>query len=145
MTCARDGDWVETHDLGLTLLEMLIVLAVIAVAAGATVLALSPRRGDATEVEARLLATAIQAAVDRSIATGGRDVLVLDDGGYALGSGPRHALPPDTVLSGAATSALPLAFDEARPFDLTVAHGSDRWTVSFDGLRAVAATARNSA
>ena len=125
---------------GLTLLEMLIVLVVIAVAAGATTLSLAPRRGNATEAEARLLAEAIQAGVDRGIATGAREALVADDTGYAVGSGGRHVLPSGTTLGGM-TGPLSLAFDGGRPFDLVIVRGDDRWRVSFDGLRAAATVA----
>lgn len=132
-----------TGEDGLTLIEMLIVLSIIAIAAGATVLALAPRRGNATEAEARLLATTMQAAVDRSIATGARPVLIVDDRGYAIGGGARHPLPPDTSLVSAAGRDLSLGFDEARPFDLVIARDRDRWTVSFDGLRVVTTAAKD--
>lgn len=130
-------------DGGLTLIEMLIVLSIIAIAAGATVLSLAPRRGNATEAEARLLATTMQAAVDRSIATGARSTLAVDETGYAIGGGARHALPPDTSLGGTTGRDLSLGFNEGQPFDLIVAHGRDRWAVSFDGLRAVAVPAKD--
>lgn len=134
-----------TGDAGLTLLEMLIVLAVIAIATGATVLSLSPRRGNPTEVEARRLATTIQVAVDRSIATGANAALVVDAHGYAAAGGPRHPLPTDIVLSGAPGPALALTLDGAVPFDLVVARGGDAWRVAFDGVRAVAVPARDPA
>lgn len=120
---------------GLTLVEMLIVLAVVAVAAGATALSLGPRREDSAGAAARQLAAAIQAATDRSIATGARAVLTIDGGAYAL-DGARHALPPGVTLLGAAAT-LPVAVDDA-PFALTVTDGRDPWCVSFDGLRAAA-------
>lgn len=142
---SADRDPTRRGDNGLTLIEMLIVLAIIAVAAGATVLSLAPRRGSVAEAEARQLATAIQRAVDRSIATGARDALTIDATGYTVGAGARHALPPETALSGAAGPVQPLGFDGGRPFDVVVTHGGDRWIVSFDGLRAVAAPAKDGA
>ncbi len=99
-----------------------------------------PPRGTVAEAEARRLAATIQAAVDRSIATGSRDALVADDGGYAVG-GVRHALPDGTALTGVPPGGVALGFDDGRPFALVVAAGPDRWTVAFDGLRAVAARA----
>ena len=135
--CRPTGD-----DRGLTLIEMLVVLAIIAVAAGATVLSLAPHQGNATEAEARRLAAAIQTATDRSIATGARDALTVDARGYAIG-GVHHPLPTGTMLDSAAGSDLPVAFDDARPFDLVVTAGSDRWVVSFDGLRAAATATKN--
>ncbi len=133
------GNSRRTRDLGLTLLETLIVLAVIAIVSGATALTLAPRHGNATEVEARVLATTIQAAVDRSIVTGSRDVLVVDDRGYGLRGGVYHPLPAGTTLAGAGDGDLSLGFDDGLPFDLIVSAGSDRWTVSFDGLRTAVA------
>ena len=129
-------------DSGLTLIEMLVVLAIIAVAAGATVLSIAPHRGNSTEAEAQRLAATIQNAADRSIATGARDLLTVDAMGYAI-DGVHHPLPPGTTLSSTAGSDLPLAFDSARPFDVVVTAGVDRWVVSFDGLRAVATAAKS--
>jgi len=131
------GRRLPDRDAGLTLLETLIVLAVIAVVTGATVLSLSPRRDSATEAEARRLATTIQAAVDRSIATGSHDLLVVDDTGYAL-AGVRHALPAGTAVTGLPPAGVSLGFATGHPFTLVVAAGGDRWMVAFDGLRAAA-------
>jgi general secretion pathway protein H len=132
---ATFGPAAGAADAGLTLLEMLIVLAVIAVATGATALSLGPRRDGAPAATARQLAAAIQAAADRSIATGARDVLVVDRDGYTLGA-LRQPLPPDLVVD--APPAVPVAVDGA-PFDVALTDGAERWRVSFDGWRAVAA------
>lgn len=132
-------------DAGLTLLEMLVVLAVIAIATGATLLSFGPRRGDPVEVEARRLATAIGAATDRSIATGAAAAIVADPHGYTVTGGARHELAADVELRGAVGMALPLTLDAARPFDLVVAHGATAWRVAFDGIRASAAVAKGPA
>lgn len=122
---------------GMTLLEMLIVLAVIAVVSGATVLALTPQRGNATEAAAQQLARAVQSAADRALVTGRDGALVADAGGYAI-DGTRHDLPAGIVLA-ASSAPLPVGLDA--PFALTLAAGSDRWQVDFDGIRATAARA----
>ena len=130
-------------DLGLTLVEMVVVLAVLAVAAGATGLSLAPPRGSAPEAAARRLAATMSTATDAALATGGHPLLVVDAGGYRLAGRPRTALPAGTTLRGAAGTtvgdaarALPLGPDDGAPFDLVVADGRDRWRVRFDGLRA---------
>ena len=139
------GRRLTVADAGLTLLEMLVVLAIIAIATGATLLTLGPRRGDPVEVEARQLATAIGAATDRSIATGAATAIVADPHGYTVTGGARHELAADVELRGAVGVALPLALDAARPFDLVVAHGATAWRVAFDGIRASTAVAKSPA
>ncbi len=129
-------------DDGLTLLEMLIVLAVIAVATGMTTMSFGPHRDDATAAEARVLAAAISRAADRSLTTGTRAVLVVEADGYAL-AGARHALPAGTTLDGASLG-VPLVAD-GRPFVVALRHGSDRWRIAFDGIRATATRAEDGA
>lgn len=134
-----------SDNVGLTLLEMLIVLAVIAIATGATLLSLGPRRGDPVEVEARRLAATIAAAADRSIATGTEAAIVADPRGYTVTGVGRHDLAADIELRGAGGAALPLTVEAGRPFDLIVAHGAAAWRVAFDGVRASAAVAKDPA
>lgn len=126
----------------MTLLEMLIVLVVIAVAAGATLLSLGPRRGDPAEVEARRLAATISASADRSIATGAAAALVVDAHGYAVTGSARHDLPDGVELRGAGGPVLPLGLDASRPFDLVVVARGDGWRVAFDGVRVDTVAAR---
>ncbi|MBV8972371.1 MAG: prepilin-type N-terminal cleavage/methylation domain-containing protein [Sphingomonadaceae bacterium] len=121
-------------DAGLTLIEMLVVLAILAVATGASVLSLAPR-GDATAAAARRLARTIQAAADRSLATGHAAVLVTTGGGYGIDDA-HTALPPETRITGA-VPAVRVAFG-GEPFALIVARGHERWTVAFDGAEAAA-------
>ncbi len=125
---------------GLTLLEMLIVLAVIAVAAGATLLSLAPRRGDPAEVEARRLVATVQAAADRSILGGGDVVLAIDEHGYAVTGEARHTLPAGMAMHATAR-LLPLTLGRARPFDLMVTDNGLTWRVVFDGVRTTARAA----
>jgi general secretion pathway protein H len=134
-----------SDDVGLTLLEMLIVLAVIAIATGATLLSFGSRRGDPVEVEARRLAATIAAATDRSIATGNEAAIITDPHGYTVTGAIRHELASDLELRGAVGTSLPLTLDAARPFDLIVAHGATAWRVAFDGVRASAAAAKDPA
>lgn len=123
------------RDSGMTLVEVLVVLAVVGIAAGASVLSLSPPRGDATGAAARRLAAAIQAAADRSITTGAVTILAAAPGGYGIG--PTHVdLPPGTHLA-TSVPAVRIAFD-GQPFALVVERGSEHWTVAFDGMDAAA-------
>ncbi len=131
MTIGGDGP----GDRGLTLIEMLVVLAILAVATGASLLSVGARRGDATAATARHLAAAIQAAADRSLATGATALLVTARDGYGLGA-DHIALPVGTTVAGTAPT-MRVAFG-GEPFALLVAHGGDRWTVAFDGVEAVA-------
>ncbi len=124
---------------------MLIVLAVIAIATGATLLSLGPRRGDPVEVEARRLAATIGAAADRSIATGAETAIVVDPRGYAITGAARHELPSGIALRGAAGPVLPLTLAGGHPFDLIVTQGTTAWRVSFDGVRAGATVAESRA
>lgn len=132
---------------GLTLIEMLVVLAIIGVASGATLLSLAPRRSIGVEVEARRLAATVQQAADATMASDGPTAIVVDAAGYRLdgiGAAPRHDLPAGIGLVGAPANPVALALGNGAALDLTIARGSDAWTVSFDGLRAVATRAATS-
>lgn len=119
---------------GLTLIEMLVVLAIIGVVSGATMLSLAPARSIGVEVEARRLAVALQGAADAALVADAPVVLAADAAGYSLGKA-RHELPEGMRLAG--VPAAPLVVGEV-PLDLTIARGGDAWSVRFDGLRATA-------
>lgn len=131
----------DAGEAGLTLVEMLVVLAIIGIASGATLLALAPPRGPGVEVEAHRLAGVMQQAADATMTTDVPAALVADASGYKVGRGERHALPDGMSIVGAPAEPQALALSDAAAVDLTIARGDEAWAVSFDGLRATASKA----
>lgn len=124
-------------DAGLTLIEMLVVLAIIGVASGATVLSLGSH-GPGAEVEARRLAGTIQAGADAAMTGNAPLSLRADAAAYQVGSN-RHVLPDGMHLEGA--PAAPVALDDNSAVALTLVRRNEVWAVDFDGLRATASRA----
>ncbi|QYE36770.1 hypothetical protein KZX46_09650 [Polymorphobacter sp. PAMC 29334] len=116
---------------------MLVVLAIIGVASGATVLSLGSH-GPGAEVEARRLAGTIQAGADAAMTGNAPLSLRADAAAYQVGSN-RHVLPDGIRLEG--TPAAPVTLDDNSVVDLTLVRGDEAWNVRFDGLRATAARA----
>ena len=143
---------------GFTLVETLVVLAIIAVMGSIAVVGLSGAdRSASAQAEAQRLAASIQAAADESLVTDRAAALVLDGDGYvclawdpASGTwkdhgGPGLAAHHDLadgveVASDVPANPLPLA-EEAGAYRFTITSGGDRWTVLFDGLNAAASPA----
>jgi general secretion pathway protein H len=121
---------------GLTLIEMLVVLAIIGIASGATVLSLSSH-GPGAEVEARRLAGSMQAAADGAMLGGPPAALRVEATGYQVAR-ERHVLPDGMRLEGVPATPAALALDETSTVDLTLVRGDEAWDVRFDGLRASA-------
>ncbi len=137
---------------GMTLIEMLIVLAIIGVAAGAVTFGMGAvTRAPSVETEARRLATRLQAAADdamlgdRTIAftagkhgygfatvrSDGKTVPRTDD---ALGY---HQLPGGIVMTLDARPPVILGVDGAgRPMQAIIESGRQRWQVVYDGMTA---------
>lgn len=144
-------------DGGFTLIEMLVVLMIIGVAAGAVTLGIgSVTRGPSVETEARRLAARLQAASDDAMlgdrliaftaekhgygfatfAAGGALIPRTDD---ALGF---HQLPSGIVVTLSVKPPVVLGMDGAgRPMAATIESGAQRWVVTFDGLTARAVPA----
>ena len=139
---------------GLTLVEMLVVLAIIGISTATAVLAMGSGRDGNGQAEAQRLLARVQLAADeamisdRSLAIAvtptSYAVLERTDAGRAwqpttlgglddvhqLPAGMRLAAPPDGALQ-------PLDADAAgRPFAITLGRGAQHWTISFDGMRA---------
>ena len=148
------------RELGFTLVEMLVVLAIIGVMAGVTVLGMgSAGRNASVQAEAQRFAASIQLAADEALVTDRRLGLGWDGEGYSFlewnsgqgqwqphGSadlGGRHELPDEMSLEGASSEGpVPIGDGVAgEPVVFTFTGGSDRWNVRFDGLNAAAVPA----
>ena len=137
----------------MTLIEMLVVLAIIGIAAGAVALGLgSAARGSSAESEARRLAARIQLVADDTMVTDRPVAFAADATGYRfLGWNPRkggwtpgatdlldrHDLPSGIRLTTTATmrAPVPIGMDGAgAAIDARIVSGGDRWRVRYDGL-----------
>lgn len=145
---------------GFTLVEMLVVLAIIAVMGSIAVLGLGGAdRGASAQAEAQRLAASIQVASDEALITDRATAIVLDSGGYAfLGWDPASGTWKDhdrpdlaahrdlaegiEVASDVPANPLPLT-EGAGAYRFTITSRSERWTVLFDGLNAAAVPAND--
>jgi general secretion pathway protein H len=146
-------------DAGLTLVEVLAVLAIVGVAAGATVLGLgSLDRGARSEGEAMRLADRLQLAADDAMVTSAPLALVWTERSYEFVAwdpqrggwhaserrelGPRHTLAGALRLERAGSrddAPILIAPDLLHPsFEFRVTGGGDVWRVAFDGFRSSA-------
>lgn len=141
---------------GFTLVEMLIVLVIIGVAAGAVALSVgSVTRAPSVEAEARRLATRLQAAADdamlgdRTIAftvqehgygfatVNGKEMVARTDSGLAF-----HTLPAGMVVTLDVKPPVLLGVDgTGQPMTAIVESGKQKWIVVYDGMTATAAPA----
>ena len=137
---------------GFTLIETLVVLAILGALAGAAVLAVGAAdRGALAETEANRLADRLQLAADEALVTGDTLQFEWDEDGYrfllpaASGAewaphpaemlGARYDLPGGLMLAAAEDQPLlvqPDGTGGARVF--TIADDGRQWTVHFDGL-----------
>lgn len=139
---------------GLTLIEMLVVLAIIGVMSSVAMLGLgSTGRGPSAQAEARRLTASIQLAADEAMVTDRPLALNWDGRGYGFVEwdskrnewephkvpdlGGRHQLPGDVSLTSQSSEPRMPIGDQA-PVDFTVTTGSESWNVRFDGLNAEA-------
>lgn len=137
---------------GMTLVEMLAVLAIIGVAAGATVLGIgAATRAPSVESEARRLSTRLQSVADEAMVSDQPVAFTWDTKSYAFLSADgrtwregqddahaRHRLPAGILLDmGRRTPPLLLGVDGSGvPAAIGLKAGSDRWLVVYDGLSA---------
>lgn len=131
---------------GFTLIEMLVVLAIIGIVAGLTVMGLA-RPSDNAEREAHLLARRIGIAADRALVTDRAAVMRWDSRGYEIvedgaKDADRHDLPASAALSATGERKAVLIAADAPPFALRLGDGAAAWTVAFGGLDAKAMAAR---
>lgn len=148
---------IDRTDAGFTLLEMMIVLIIIAVMAGAVTLGIgSVTRAPSVETEARRLATRLQAAADDAMLGDRIMAFTVEKHGYGfatiVANGQMiartddafgfHRLPGGMVMTLSVRPPVILGVDGAgRPLSATVESGNQRWLVTYDGLTARAAPA----
>lgn len=148
---------VRRSELGMTLIEMLVVLAIVGIAAGAVALGIgSAERGGRVESEARQLAARLRLAADEAMVTDHRLVFVHDERGYAFvqpdeadayagtkrEAFARHDLPSGMTLDAGQRVAVPIGVDGAgEAIDARISGGGDAWTVAWDGLNVAVASA----
>jgi general secretion pathway protein H len=136
----------------MTLVEMLIVLAIIGVAAGAVSLSVgAATRAPSVESEARRFAIRLQAAADDAMLGDRMVALTADKGGYGFatvaadGSIPGgkpsidpHRLPAGMTMALSAAPPMVLGLDgAAKPLVATLSNSGRTWVVRYDGLTAV--------
>jgi general secretion pathway protein H len=137
---------------GMTLVEMLAVLAIIGVAAGATALGIgAATRAPSVESEARRLSTRLQSVADEAMVSDQPVAFTWDAKSYAFlrwdGRGwqtgeddghARHRLPAGVSLDmGSRRPPLVLGVDGSGvPAAIGMKTGTDRWLVVYDGLTA---------
>jgi general secretion pathway protein H len=142
---------VALSERGMTLVEMLVVLVIIGIAAGAVTLGMgAATRGASAESEARRLAARIRLAADDVMVTDRALAFAADPKGYAFlmwdgtkwagGDAPmlaRHDLPAGLTLTGGTPAPVPIGVDGVGgTIDARIASTRDRWHVRYDGLTA---------
>ena len=138
------------RDTGMTLVEMLVVLAITGVMSGATVLAISTaNRAEDLRIEGQRLASRINAAADAALVTNSRWALDWDARGYQIvgpasggapagsaAAAPRHDLPRGVSRAGRASPVVIDPDAPAPPITLALASSKERLEVRLDGLSA---------
>lgn len=142
---------VPPEEAGLTLIEMLIVLSIIGISAGAVALGIgSTTRQPTLESEARALAAMIQSGADDAMLGDRLVALTVDPHGYGFASwdgrgwvakGDYHDIPSGMVVTFDVRPPIMLGADgSGQPMTATITpdNGGGGWRVRYDGLTAVA-------
>jgi general secretion pathway protein H len=137
----------------MTLIEMLIVLVIIGIAAGGVALGIgTATRAPSVETEARRLALRLQAAADDAMLGDRIIAFTVEEHGYGFAAVKRdgtmaplgyalahHTLPGGIVVTIDAAPPIMLGVDGGgKPLNATVENGSQRWIVRYDGITATA-------
>lgn len=137
----------------MTLIEMLIVLVIIGVAAGGVALGIgAATRAPSVETEARRLALRLQAAADDAMLGDRIIAFTAQEHGYGFAAmgrdgsltplgdalGP-HQLPGGIVVTLDVAPPVLLGVDGGgKPISATIENGEQRWVVRYDGMIATA-------
>nr|WP_083672075.1 prepilin-type N-terminal cleavage/methylation domain-containing protein [Sphingomonas montana] len=133
----------------MTLVEMLVVLVIIGIAAGAVTLGMgATTHGAGAESEARRLSARIRMAADDVMVTDRAVAFTADARGYgfvawdgrrwATSDTPllaRHDLPSGVTLSGVTPAPVPIGIDGmGGTIDARIGSAADSWHVRYDGM-----------
>ncbi|HEY0623458.1 GspH/FimT family pseudopilin [Sphingomonas sp.] len=151
-----DSREVAAAECGMTLIEMLIVLVIIGIAAGGVALGVgAATRAPSVETEARRLALRLQAAADDAMIGDRIIVFTAEQHGYGFAAIGRdgklaplgdalafHQLPGGIVVTLDTRPPVVLGVDGGgKPLTATIENGSQKWTVRYDGMTATATKA----
>lgn len=135
---------------GLTLVEMLVVLAIIGIMTGMVVLGMGNGSDRQAEIEAKRLAARLTLAADEAMVSDRALGLAWDRTGYrfvaeqngAWRDDDASALEPHRLgqkVTLTASSRSPLPIGEGTPGEFRLSSARGRWIVHFDGATATAA------
>jgi general secretion pathway protein H len=153
---ALRGVAIADSESGMTLIEMLIVLVIIGIAAGGVALGIgSATRAPSVETEARRLALRLQAAADDAMLGDRIIAFTTQEHSYGFAAVGRdgalaplgdalapHQLPHGIVVTIDAVPPVLLGVDGGgKPMTATIENGEQRWVVRYDGMIATASKA----
>lgn len=153
------GATIRSGERGMTLIEMLIVLVIIGVAAGGVALGIgSATRAPSVETEARRLALRLQAAADDAMIGDRIIAFTVEKDGYGFAAVSRdgsmaplsdglafHRLPGGIAVELDVTPPVMMGVDGAgKPLNATISNGEQVWVVRYDGMTATATQAEAS-
>lgn len=151
------GATIRSGERGMTLIEMLIVLVIIGIAAGGVALGIgSATRAPSVETEARRLALRLQAAADDAMIGDRIIAFTVEKDGYGFAAVDRdgsmaplsdglafHRLPGGIAVELDVTPPVMMGVDGAgKPLNATISNGEQVWVVRYDGMTATATATR---
>lgn len=147
------GDQISNAERGMTLIEMLIVLVIIGIAAGGVALGVgAATRAPSVETEARRLALRLQAAADDAMIGDRILAFTAERHGYGFAAIGRdgklaplgdalafHQLPGGITVTIDVRPPLVLGVDGGgKPMTALIENGAQKWIVRYDGMTATA-------